>query len=139
MSIALLVVAALFAVVAGANDGSSILASAVRVSGLRPWVSISILLAAVVLGPLVLFGTSVATTLAHRLVPFDARGGVHVVLLVAALAAMLVVFGLSRAGLPTSLTLALVGGISGAGWGGACRSTRACCWWSCSPVPPRRC
>lgn len=117
MTVALLVVAALFAVVAGANDGSSIMGTGLRVPGLRPMVSMAILLVAVVIGPLLLFGTGVAQTLAHELVPFGAGTRADAALLVAALAAMIVVFVLTRAGLPTSLTLALIGAITGAGLG----------------------
>ena len=69
-----------------------------------------------VAGPWLLFGTSVATTLAHRLVPFSGMSADRVVL-AATLSAMVVVFSLIRAGLPTSLTLALVGAITGAGLG----------------------
>lgn len=117
MEVALLVAAAVFAVAAGANDGSSILAAGVRVPGLRPGVSLAVLLVAVLLGPLVVFGTGVATTLSHRLVEFGGGHTAHAALLVAVVAAVVVVLALARAGLPTSLTLALVGAISGAGWG----------------------
>lgn len=117
MTIALLVTAGLFAIVAGANDGSSILGAGLRVPGMRPAVSMVILLAAVVLGPLVIFGTGVADTLAHKLVPFAGGSDADAALLVAALSAVVVVFALTRAGLPTSLTLALIGAITGAGLG----------------------
>jgi PiT family inorganic phosphate transporter len=113
---ALLVAAGLFAVVAGANDGSSVLSAGLRVPGLRPLISLAILLAALAVGPWLLFGTGVATTLAHRLVPFSGTSADRVVL-AATLSAMVVVFSLVRAGLPTSLTLALVGAITGAGLG----------------------
>lgn len=113
---ALFVAAGLFAVVAGANDGSSVLSAGLRVPGLRPLVSLAILLAALAVGPWLLFGTSVAATLAHRLVPFSGTSADRVVL-AATLSAMVVVFVLVRAGLPTSLTLALVGAIAGAGLG----------------------
>lgn len=71
---ALLVAAGLFVVVAGANDGSSVLAAGTRVSGMRPLISLVLLLSTLVVGPPLLFGTGVATTLAHRLVPFGATG-----------------------------------------------------------------
>ena len=112
----LLVAACLFVVVAGANDGSSVLSAGLRVPGFRPLISLAILLTALVVGPWLLFGTSVATTLAHRLVPFSGMSADRVVL-AATLSAMVVVFSLVRAGLPTSLTLALVGAITGAGLG----------------------
>ncbi len=116
MATALLVVAGLFAVVAGANDGSSLLSPGLRVPGIRPVVSFAVLLVALAVGPLLIFSTKVATTLAHGLVPFSGLEAQRVVL-AATLSAMVVVFALVRAGLPTSLTLALVGAITGAGLG----------------------
>jgi PiT family inorganic phosphate transporter len=116
MSYALLIAAGLFAVVAGANDGSSVLSAGLGSSGARPLVSLAIFLVALALGPWLLFGTSVATTLAHGLVPFSGPDTDRFVL-AATISAMVVVFGLVRAGLPTSLTLALVGAIAGAGLG----------------------
>lgn len=116
MAYSLLIAVALFAIVAGANDGSSVLSAGLGPSGSRPLTSLAIILVALTVGPWLLFGTSVATTLAHRLVPFsgpDEDGAV----LAATISAMVVVFGLVRAGLPTSLTLALVGAIAGAGLG----------------------
>jgi len=117
VEVALLVAAAVFAVAAGANDGSSILAAGIRVPGLRPGTSIVVLLLAVALGPLFVFGTGVATTLAHRLVRFGEGDATHAALLVGVLTAIAVVFALTRAGVPTSLTLALVGALTGSGWG----------------------
>jgi PiT family inorganic phosphate transporter len=58
----------------------------------------------------------VATTLAHRLVSFSGVEG-RVALLAAVVTALIVVFALTRRGTPTSLTLALTGGIVGAGIG----------------------
>jgi PiT family inorganic phosphate transporter len=113
---ALVAVAVVFAVVAGTNDGSSILSAGLRVPGLRPLTSLAVLMAAVLVGPIVLFGTGVATTLAHHLVPSSGASADRLVL-VAAVSAMTVVFALTRFGLPTSLTLALIGGITGAGLG----------------------
>src|SRR5699024_7600754 len=88
-----------------------------RVPGLRPGTSIVVLLLAVALGPLFVFGTGVATTLAHRLVRFGEGDATHAALLVGVLTAIAVVFALTRAGVPTSLTLALVGALTGSGWG----------------------
>ncbi len=116
MPYSLLIAAALFAIVAGANDGSSVLSAGLGPSGSRPLTSLVIILLALTIGPWLLFGTSVATTLAHRLVPFSGPGEDGAVL-AATISAMVVVFGLVRAGLPTSLTLALVGAIAGAGLG----------------------
>ena len=107
--------AAVFAVINGANDGGAIVASTLRVPGQRPLMSLAVLAAALVVVPLVI-GTGVADTLTSGLVAAPQRtrstlvaGGVA--------AAVLVVAVLSRAGLPTSLTLAMVGGIVGTGLG----------------------
>jgi len=78
--------------------------------------SLVILLCALVVGPMVLFGTGVATTLARRLVPFHGDEASRA-LLVAAVVSVAVVFVLTRSGLPTSLTLSLIGAIIGAGVG----------------------
>lgn len=111
----LLVVAVAFAVVNGVNDGGAVLSVGLGVRSLRPLTALSVLTIAVVAGPLLL-GTAVAETLAARLVPLDADGG-EVALLVAVATAVLVTATLSRRGLPTSLTLAVVGAITGAGLG----------------------
>ena len=112
----MVVVGGLFSAVAGANDGSSVLSAGLQVPGFRPLVSLAVLVTAVVAGPWLLFGTGVATTLAHRLVPFSGATADQA-LLAATVSAMVVVFCLVRSGLPTSLTLALVGAVPGAGLG----------------------
>lgn len=108
----LVVVAVAFAAVNGANDGGTLLALSLRTAGLRVWVAMLVLAAMVAVAP-VLVGTQVATTLAVRLVDVGTAG--RAVLLGAVLAAVAVPFALARAGLPTSLTVALVGGLVGAG------------------------
>lgn len=118
---AFLLAAALgFAVVNGANDGGALVATGLKVPSLPPVAAIAMLGVALVAAPLVV-GTRVASTLATRLVSFS-DGGTRVAaetaLLVAVLTAVAVVGLLSSRGLPTSLTLALVGGITGAGIGG---------------------
>ena len=107
--------AAVFAVINGANDGGAMVAAALRVPGQRPLTSLTVLAVALVVVPLAL-GTGVADTLTSGLVQAPERaqpaliaGGVA--------AAVLVVAVLTRAGLPTSLTLGMVGGIVGAGLG----------------------
>lgn len=116
----LLIGAALgFAIVNGANDGGALVATGLKVPSLSPFAAIAMLAAALVVAPLVL-GTQVAATLATGLVPFQDPAGAlpgRVVLLVAVVTAVAVVGGLSWRGLPTSLTLSLVGGIAGAGLG----------------------
>jgi PiT family inorganic phosphate transporter len=104
-----------FALASGANDGATLVAMGTRTRTVRPAVGIAILVALVAVGPL-LVGTAVATTLAHRLVSFGGEGG-RMALLAAVVTALLVVFVLTRRGTPTSLTLALTGGIVGAGLG----------------------
>jgi inorganic phosphate transporter, PiT family len=104
-----------FAAVNGLNDGASLLSAALRGPVLRPLVAVGLLAAALVATP-ILLGTAVATTLAGRLVRFEGDGG-NVGIVVAVATTVAVVGVLSRLGLPTSLTLALVGAITGAGIG----------------------
>jgi PiT family inorganic phosphate transporter len=107
--------AAAFAVVNGANDGGAIVASTLRVPGQRPLASLAVLAAALVVVPLV-WGTGVADTLTSGLVRAP-EGRQATLIAVGVTAAVLVVVVLTRAGLPTSLTLGMVGGIVGAGLG----------------------
>lgn len=116
MRAAAVALACLFAVVAGANDGSAVLTTALRLPGFKPAAAIGLLVAALVAGPVVLFPTSVASTLAHQLVAFSASKA-SAGALVGSAGALAVVFGLARAGLPTSLTVALVGALTGAAVG----------------------
>jgi inorganic phosphate transporter, PiT family len=113
----LVVVAAAFAFVNGVNDGGALLSVGLDVRTMRPLTSLLVLTAAVVAAPIVL-GTAVATTLTSRLVTFDGPDGA-VTLLVAVVAAVVVTWSLASRGLPTSLTLAVVGAIAGAGVGAA--------------------
>lgn len=111
----LLAVAALFAFVSGMNDGASLLAMVGR-NARRRGLLLIVLAAAVVVVPLVVTD-AVGATLAVRLVGFDdadAAVAPTIVLAVAVLAGLIVVAVLSRQGTPTSLTLALIGGILGA-------------------------
>lgn len=112
---ALVVVACLFAVFTGANDGGSVLSTSLKATSLRPMTATVMLAVSLVLMPVV-FGTQVATTLAERLVTFDGPHG-RTTLIIAVSGATAVVAVLSRWGLPTSLTLALIGSILGAGLG----------------------
>lgn len=113
----LLVLAALvFAFVNGINDGGALLSIGLGLRSIRPLLGLLLLAVAVVVTPMLL-GTGVATTLASRLVGLDGQAG-RAALLVAVLASMVVTLLLARRGLPTSLTLALVGAIAGVGVGG---------------------
>lgn len=105
-------VAALFAVITGANDGGAILATGLKLPILRVWAGLTLLTLAVAVVPL-LIGTGVAATFTERLVTFDEPLPV----LIGVVAALTVVIGLTTMGRPTSLTLATVGGLAGAGLG----------------------
>jgi inorganic phosphate transporter, PiT family len=115
LTASLLVAAIAFAVVNGVNDGGSLLSVGLGVRTLRPLQALVLLTISVVVAPAVI-GTQVATTLASRLVSFDGRSG-EVALAVAVLATVVVIWWLSWRGLPSSLTLALVGAIAGVGAG----------------------
>lgn len=115
VTVALPIAIAVFALANGANDGGALVATGLKLPIFRPWHAIVVMTAGLGLGPY-LFGTAVATTLATRMVTFDGpRGGVA--LLAALLATAVVVLTLTRRGIPTSLTLAVVGGLVGAGLG----------------------
>lgn len=110
----LLIAAGLFAAFTGFNDAGALVGIGLRVRGIRPVVALSVLVAAVVVAPLAA-GTAVATTLNERLVSFGSD--LRWPLLLGILTAVLVTGVLAFCRLPTSLTLALIGGISGAGLG----------------------
>lgn len=113
----LIALALAFAVISGVNDGGAMLAAGLKAPGLRVITAVAVLAVALAVTPLVL-GTAVAATLATGLV--ETSETVRTALLAAAaVAAIGVVTLLSARGLPTSLTLAMVGGIIGAGLGSA--------------------
>lgn len=100
--------------VSGANDGGAILAMPTRVPGSNVLWFALILTGAIVVGPLLL--TTVAQTLVGGL--FDTSGAKGVpAFFIGSAVALFTVIMLTRFGLPTSLTLALVGGLTGAGLG----------------------
>jgi PiT family inorganic phosphate transporter len=111
----LVAAAGTFAVANGANDGGALVAVGLQLPSPRPWVPVAVLALSVCVVPLVL-GTAVATTLATQLVAFDGLEG-QLAILAALVATAIVVVTLTRRGIPTSLTLAVVGGIAGAGVG----------------------
>lgn len=115
MAVGLLVGALAFAFVSGANDGATLGATGARAASLSVLTALGVLALAVGAVP-ALVGASVATTLAHGLVSFGGRGG-RLAFLAAVVASLAVVAVLSRRGLPTSVTLALTGGIFGSGVG----------------------
>jgi len=113
--VGLLVLAAAFAVINGMNDGGALVANGLKIRTLALGPAMGLLTVAVAVVPLVV-GTRVADTLANRLVDLEGAAGQRA-LAVAIIAAVGVVTVLSRAGLPTSLTLATIGGITGSGLG----------------------
>ncbi len=115
LTVGLLVVAIVFALVKGLNDGASLVAVTSTGFAIMPLAAVLVLGGALVAGPL-LIGTRVATTFAAGLVP--AHGSTsRLSFLIAICAAMAVAAFLATRGLPTSLTMAIVGGLAGAGFG----------------------
>ncbi|MGV9381114.1 anion permease [Nonomuraea sp. NPDC003707] len=110
----LIVVAGLFAVVSGVNDGGALLATGLKLPSVRPATGILVLVVLTAVVPLVTH--QVAVTFTTRLASFHAPGG-RIAMTVAVISALAVVTALSMKGLPTSLTLAVVGGLTGAGLG----------------------
>ncbi|MET7462117.1 inorganic phosphate transporter [Nonomuraea sp. NPDC005501] len=112
--VVLVAVACLFALVTGMNDGGALLATGLKLPTVRPATGILTLVVMVALVPLATY--AVAQTFVHRLATFDGPGG-RTAMTVAVLSALTVVTVLSARGRPTSLTLAIVGGLTGAGLG----------------------
>ncbi len=111
----LIIAAAIFAVITGANDGASLIATNLSSKAMRPLVALGVLVVVVVIGPFLL-GTAVATTLARGLVGFSGSGGKEALLLAVAIAIGVMIV-LARLGLPSSVTQALTGAIIGIGIG----------------------
>ncbi|MBG0815755.1 inorganic phosphate transporter [Planomonospora sp. ID82291] len=111
---ALTALAALFAVVTGVNDGGALLATGLKIPSIRPVTGVLMMMTAVALVPMVTH--RVATTFATSLTAVGGPAG-QVVMSVAVLSALVVVMVLSNRGRPTSLTLAIVGALTGAGLG----------------------
>lgn len=110
----LLAVAALFAFVNGVNNGGALVGVG-AVGGMVPVESIALLGVGLAVAPL-LVGSRVAATLTRGLIAGDAAGSATAVAL-GVVVAMAVVAALNARGLPTSLTLATVGGVLGSGLG----------------------
>ncbi|AKU17122.1 inorganic phosphate transporter [Luteipulveratus mongoliensis] len=109
-----IVLAAAFAVATGLNDGGSLLSTGLKVPSVRPLYAVLILTACTALVPWL--SSKVAASLAHRLVAFEGPNA-RTAVVVAVISAIVLVLGLTSLGQPTSLTLALVGGLTGAGMG----------------------
>ncbi|SEN47311.1 inorganic phosphate transporter [Nonomuraea pusilla] len=113
-TVVLVVVAGLFAVITGVNDGGALLATGLKLPAVKPAVGILLMAVVVAAVPLVTF--QVARTFTTRLAAFD-QPGAQTAMVVAVAGALAVVAVLNARGRPTSLTLAVVGGITGAGLG----------------------
>src|SRR5579864_214033 len=104
-----LVAAGLFGVVSGFNDGGNLLASFTSGRVLTPPVAAALLVISLA-GPVVI-GTAVARTVGVNIIDLRGQGELGYVMIV--LAPLSVVLLSWRAGIPTSMTLALVGGMLG--------------------------
>ncbi len=106
------VLLALFQAISGWNDGGNLLGLFQQVAP-KPWLSFSLLVIGVALGPFVL-GTGVAHTIGQDIIVLRA-GDIHV--LNEALIATFITLSLSWIiRMPTSTSLALVGALIGAAW-----------------------
>jgi PiT family inorganic phosphate transporter len=108
-AIAPLVAACAFGVIAGFNDGGNLLASFTSGRVITPPVAAAILLVSLA-GPVVL-GTAVAQTIGTNVIDLSAQDELGYVLIV--VSSVSVVLLSWRFGIPTSMTLALVGGMLG--------------------------
>lgn len=115
IAIALVVLSIGFMLVSGANDGGVLLALGMRYSVVPTGVLLLSLLSIIVVTPLLL-GTVVAETLIGGV--FESTG-IHArtAFLMGSGVALALALSLSFLGLPTSLTIALIGGLSGASLG----------------------
>ncbi|GAA3021679.1 inorganic phosphate transporter [Streptosporangium longisporum] len=114
-TLAFAVVAVLFVLISGANDGATLIGLGLRFPSSPGWAMAALLAVVIFTGPYVL-GIAVARTFTERLTGLGTRDGATV-FLAGVLIAVAVVAVLSGRGLPTSLTLAVIGGITGAGLG----------------------
>ncbi|NUT11643.1 MAG: inorganic phosphate transporter [Nonomuraea sp.] len=114
-TLAFAVVAALFVLISGANDGATLIGLGLRFPHTPAWVAAALLVSVLFAGPYVL-GVAVARTFTEGLAGLDSGGGATV-FLAGVVIAVVVVATLTGKGLPTSLTLAVIGGIGGAGLG----------------------
>jgi PiT family inorganic phosphate transporter len=106
--------AGLFAMISGVNDGGALLGAGLKLRSMRPVVGLLALMVAVAAVPLVT--AQVALTFTERLTSLSGPEG-RTAMGIAVLAAVTVVGVLGSRGRPTSLTLAIVGGVTGAGLG----------------------
>ena len=115
LTLTLVVLAVLFAVVNGMNDGGALSSVGLKLAAWPPLAAVGVLAAGLVVVPW--FGsTAVAETLTTQLVRFHGEQG-RVALLVALVTTLLVVSTMAALRVPTSMTLASVGALAGAGLG----------------------
>lgn len=107
--VVLLIAPCLFGLVSGLNDGGNLLASFTSGRVITPTTAAALLLLCLA-GPVVL-GTAVAQTIGTNVI--DLRGQGRLGYFLITLAPLTVVLGSWRFGIPTSMTLALVGGMVG--------------------------
>jgi PiT family inorganic phosphate transporter len=104
-----LIAACTFALISGFNDGGNLLASFTSGRVITPPMAAALLLVSLA-GPLIL-GTAVARTIGTNVIDLRGQGEIGYVLIV--LSPLSVVLLSWRFGIPTSMTLALVGGMLG--------------------------
>ncbi|MCG5216301.1 inorganic phosphate transporter [Streptosporangium sp. KLBMP 9127] len=114
MTTVLVALACVFAVVSGINDGGALLGTGLKLPSVRPLVGLLMLMVAVAVVPLIT--SQVAVTFTTRLTVLRGADG-QIAMAVAVVSALVVVTVLSARGQPTSLTLAIVGAVTGAGLG----------------------
>ncbi|MFI9593344.1 inorganic phosphate transporter [Nonomuraea sp. NPDC052265] len=114
-TLAFAAVAVLFVLISGANDGATLIGLGLRFPRTPGWLAAALLVTVLFAGPYVL-GVAVARTFTEGLAGLGSRSGAAV-FLAGVVIAVVVVAVLTGRGLPTSLTLAVIGGIAGAGLG----------------------
>jgi PiT family inorganic phosphate transporter len=102
-----------FVFICGANDGGALLSLGIRHRGASGVLVLTVLALAVAAGPAV-FGLAVAETFTSKLI--GGTGG-QLTFLVGTAVAIVLVLAFTWRGIPTSITLALLGAIAGAGVG----------------------
>ena len=115
LPVSLICVAIAFVFLCGANDGGALLVVAVAHRA-RARVAVLLVLGAAVAAAPALFGLAVARTFTDRLFT-DQDGHADLVFLAGVAAATGLVLHLTARGIPTSITLALLGALSGAALG----------------------
>jgi PiT family inorganic phosphate transporter len=115
IAVLLILAAVVFVFICGANDGGALLTLAIRHRGASASLALGMLAAAIATGPAV-FGLSVATTFTEGLVGEPGRTA-ELTFLVGTGVTIAVVLLLTWRGIPTSITLALLGAIAGAALG----------------------